>query len=169
MGVAGVVVITGATFSNSTDWRGIISALVGTLAFSIATVAFRTKAKAYSIPEMNFWQSLVGAVGLGPFALASAHSVLNWHIVSATAIVYLAIVVTIGGMGLWFFLIRVTGAGIASTYHLLNPVFGLILSAIVLGTPLAAKDFAGVAMIAGGLYLSRQFSSNLPKAKACSQ
>jgi drug/metabolite transporter (DMT)-like permease len=69
----------------------------------------------------------------------------------AAAVAYLALVVGVGGMGLWFLLIRVSGAATASAYHLLNPIFGLLFSHLLLGAAITARDVAGVGLICLGL------------------
>ena len=45
-----------------------------------------------------------------------------------------------------------TSAGAASACHLMNPLFGALLSWAILGTPLRADDFAGATIIALGLW-----------------
>ena len=71
----------------------------------------------------------------------------------ALAIAYLALVVTIGGMGLWLWLIRVSGAATASSYHLLNPLFAVLLSHLAFGTPIRPADGLGGGLVALGLLL----------------
>jgi drug/metabolite transporter (DMT)-like permease len=62
-------------------------------------------------------------------------------------------------MALWLILIRMSGATTASSYHLLNPVFGVLLSFAVFGTAMKPADFIGAAIIAAGLALTMLASS----------
>jgi hypothetical protein len=57
------------------------------------------------------------------------------------AIAHLVLVVTIGGMSLWLVLIRISGASTASSYHLLNPFFGVLLAYLILGGAVAHGEF----------------------------
>ncbi|WP_447043733.1 hypothetical protein [Vreelandella sp. H-I2] len=47
-------------------------------------------------------------------------------------IIYLLLAVTIGGMKLWLGLIQISGAATASSYHLLNTFFGVLLAYLIL-------------------------------------
>ena len=152
VGFAGVLIIAGLDLGGAP--LGIALAGAGAAAFSFATVLFRAKAARLPLRELNFWQSLAGAVALAPFALLGGRGLGAATLPGALAIVYLAAVVTIGGMALWMLLIRASGAGSASAYHLLNPFFGVLLSAIVLGAPIRGTDVLGAAVIAGGLFLT---------------
>jgi drug/metabolite transporter (DMT)-like permease len=70
-------------------------------------------------------------------------------------------------MGLWMILIRTSGAGAASSYHLLNPIFGALLSALILRAPLRAADFLGAGVVAFGLFLTiKAKSRGASEAKA---
>lgn len=153
IGLGGVLLLTGFDRSSASA-AGAGLAAAGTLAFSLATLLFRARAAGASIPALNFWQSLAGALSLAPFAWMYGRGLQAVATPDVLAIVYLALVVTIGGMAMWFALIRVSGAAGASAYHLMNPFFGALLSALVLGTPLRAMDFVGAALIALGLALT---------------
>ncbi|MDL2307493.1 EamA family transporter [Desulfovibrio sp. OttesenSCG-928-C06] len=72
---------------------------------------------------------------------------------SAIAILYLAFI-SMTAMAIWFVLIRMRGAATASSYHLLNPLLGVLLSWLILGTDLRPQDFGGAALIGLGLFVS---------------
>ena len=80
------------------------------------------------------------------------------------AIAHLVFVVTIGGMSLWLVLIRISGASTASSYHLLNPFFGVLLAYLVLGEPLRMADFIGAGLIVSGLLLTTQANWSVRKS-----
>lgn len=66
---------------------------------------------------------------------------------------YLSVVVSIGAMSIWFFLLRTGDASRASSYFFLNPVFGLVLGWMFLSEPLRPLDLVGTAGVAVGLHL----------------
>jgi drug/metabolite transporter (DMT)-like permease len=68
-GFTGVLIITGIGFSPVPDMSGIALALIGTVAFSIATVYFQGSAAGIPVLPLTFWQSFAGAVVLLPVAL----------------------------------------------------------------------------------------------------
>ena len=152
VGFVGVLIIAGWDLGGAPT--GVALAATGAAAFSIATVLFRAKAASLPLRELNIWQSLAGAAALAPFALLGGRGLGAASLPGAAAILYLAAVVTIGGMALWMTLIRASGAGAASAYHLLNPFFGVLLSAILLGAPIRGTDVLGAAVIAVGLFLT---------------
>ncbi|HYA73959.1 MAG TPA: EamA family transporter [Roseiarcus sp.] len=152
VGFVGVLIIAGWNLGG--DPIGVLLAGAGAAAFSFATVVFRAKAAALPVRELNFWQSLAGALALAPFAILFGRGLGAASLPGALAILYLAMVVTIGGMGLWMILIRASGAGSASAYHLMNPFFGVVLSAAILGAPMRGADFLGAAVIAIGLFVT---------------
>jgi drug/metabolite transporter (DMT)-like permease len=153
LGFAGVVVITGINVSRS-DLAGMALAFAGTIAFACATVLFRDKSTGLPVLQVNFWQSAAGAVALLPVLFLKGATLPALSMPAILALLYLAIVATIGGMALWLILIRMSGATSASSYHLLNPVFGVLLSYAVFGTPMKLTDFIGAAIIAAGLALT---------------
>lgn len=162
VGFLGVLVIAGWDLRGAPV--GVALAAAGTAAFSFATVLFRARAANLPLRELNFWQSLAGAMSLAPIAMVYGRGLGAASLSGALAILYLSLVVTIGGMALWMILIRTSGAGLASAYHLLNPFFGVVLSAIVLGAPMRGADFLGAAIIAVGLLLTTRGSGATSQA-----
>ena len=158
IGLAGVLVVTGVD-ASTVDPRGVALAALGTLSFSGATLLIRARARGLSPTGLNFWQSIAGGVGLAPFAWLLGRGFvpsapLTLLDPAVLSILYLGIIVTIGGMAMWLALIRLGGAARASAVHLMNPFFGALLSALILGSPLRGADFIGAGIIAVGLALS---------------
>lgn len=156
LGLAGVIVITRSASDAPIDLTGVLMATIGMIAFASGTVLFRGKGSNIPVLQVNLWQSIAGAVLLLPISLLVGHPIVNISLSSLLALLYLIVVVTIGGMNLWMILIRKSGATTASSYHLLNPFFGAVLAYFVLGAPLRTNDFAGATLISFGLLLTRQ-------------
>ncbi|MBB1090225.1 DMT family transporter [Rhodopseudomonas pseudopalustris] len=153
---AGVVMVSGVVGADVPDLGGLSLAIGGMIAFAAATVLFRKSAGRLPLLQVNFWQSVAGAVVLLPVALLWGQPIGSPSPSSLLALAHLVVVVTIGGMALWLLLIRKSGAATASTYHLLNPFSGALLAHLVLGAPLRATDFAGATLIAIGLVVANQ-------------
>jgi drug/metabolite transporter (DMT)-like permease len=154
-GFCGVLVITLARPVGTIDPFGLSLAFLGTFSFAAATVFYRNKATLHAPQQVNFWQSIIATVLLLPLAVTHASSLPAnaYSLPLASAVVYLAVVVTIGGMWMWLLMIRHTGATTASTYHLANPACGLLLSYLVFGTEFRLTDWIGVAIIVLGLFI----------------
>jgi len=52
---------------------------------------------------------------------------------------------------IWFILVDRIGAVRASTFHFLNPFFGVVIAAIILGESITIMDGVGVVIIAAGI------------------
>ncbi|WP_084455170.1 DMT family transporter [Comamonas composti] len=165
LGLFGVIIITGISTTNQANSFGIFLATAGMLAFSCGTVIFRGKGLKFPVLQVNFWQSIAGAITLAPFAIVLRQKNVIPSMESIISIAYLIFFVTIGGMSLWLLLIRKSGATNASSYHLLNPFFGSLLSYAFLNHPLIKTDFIGAIFIASGLFLSTYSKKNSPNCK----
>ena len=159
LGFSGVLIISGmASFEQANVW-GFMQATVAMLSFAAGTVLFRRKAHELPILQTNFWQSFAGALGLLPVAVVLEGMFYVPSAPTFIAVLYLVFVVSIGGMALWLILIRSSGAGTASSYHLLNPFFGVLLACLFLEKQLNAADFIGAALIAVGLFSATSIRS----------
>ncbi|NDK37007.1 EamA family transporter [Rhodovulum sulfidophilum] len=154
LGFVGVLVISGIATSEPPNIWGLFLATFGMLAFVAGTIIFRKKSSGLPILQTNFWQSVAGAVALLPLAAVSGHPIGAPSGQALFALLYLVFVVTIGGMALWLLLIRTSGASSASSYHLLNPFFGVLLAHLVLGESVRTTDFIGAVLIGIGLILT---------------
>lgn len=161
LGLIGVVIISGILSADRPDLLGLTFAFAGMCSFAAGTVLF--KAREFPVLQVNFWQSIAGAVLLLPVALVFGQMPSAPSGASIAALLHLAIVVTIGGMALWLVLIRTSGAGAASSYHLLNPFFGVLLAHLILSEPLRSSDFVGVALIAVGLIVTTRTHQRMAK------
>ena len=85
----------------------------------------------------------------GPAALNPA----GWPWAALGAVVFLAVGATVVGYAWYFDGIRVLGAGAASGYITLVPVFGVLSSAVLLHEPIDGSLLVGGAMAVGGLAL----------------
>lgn len=155
-GFTGVLIISGVSSLSGAGLTGIALAMGGTISFAVGTVYFRGRGQGVRLRDMNFWQSVAGVLVLAPFAL-NQENAFAWPSASAwLAIAYLALVVTVGGMALWFWLIKEDGPTAASSYHLMNPMFGVLLSSIFLGTSVTFTDLLGSVVIGLGLFMTMQ-------------
>ncbi len=101
-------------------------------------------------------QSVVGMVFFLPaFFFSSVHVADILFSASTLAIVYLGIVVTIGGYGLYTYGVSRLSASQASVYTNLIPVFTVAMSWLWLGEHFSLAQGAGAALVFLGIYFSR--------------
>lgn len=154
IGFAGVFVVVGARLRGGEDPFGALLIVLGTLAFSIGTVAYARMGRSHDPVALNAVQTLAGAILLIPFAPLSVASItaLGEPAILA-AFVHLTVVVSIAGFLIWLWLLRRIGAAHAASFHLINPVFGIGLSAAIFGSPILLSDVVGAVIVIAGLAL----------------
>ena len=150
---AGVVVMVGITGLHEGAGLGLGMAIAATLAFSVGAVLFRGKYDALSLLSLNFWMTLCGMLCFAPAAFMTTANPLHITWPALAALLWL-VVVSLAGMALWLLLIRTQGPSMAASYNMLNPLSGLALSALLLGTAIGVQDVMGAAAIVVGLYVA---------------
>jgi drug/metabolite transporter (DMT)-like permease len=83
-----------------------------------------------------------------------AHTSVQITVQALWAIVYLAAMVTVAGLFLWLYLLRVVPARVAASVQYLQPVFGIAAAALIFGDRLGVLFGAGVILILAGFALA---------------
>lgn len=147
LGISGVFIIVHGSLSYI-NFYGITLAIIGTISFSAGTVFFKKKCSEYSTIILNFWQTFIsGIILLLLYVPNFDKNTITISLKSIISIIYLSTIVTIGGMALWFYLIKKSGPKMAAMYHLINPFFGVILSHIFFHSGILPKDIVGITII----------------------
>ena len=77
------------------------------------------------------------------FAFESVSDVVpTWRLL--TALAYLIVFVSVAAYLLWFYLLTVSGATAASSYHFMMPPLGMLFGWLLLGEHVAPADLAGI-------------------------
>jgi probable blue pigment (indigoidine) exporter len=158
-GMAGVALIMGARVQGGTDPMGIVLCIIGATALAVATLTVRGASGSGNLLMIVGLQMLVGSVTLGVISALTEVWVIipSWPL--ALAFVYQIFVPGLAATLLWFTLVADIGAVRAATFHFLNPFFGVLVAAILLGERIGPLDMLGVAIVMGGILavqLSRQ-------------
>ena len=150
-GVIGVTIIMSARFNGGVDLMGVIYCGIGVVSLAVATLMVRNASSGGNVLMIVGLQMLVGsAVLFVPAALLETHNVtLSWQLVVAFA--YTTLVPGLIATWIWFMLVGRIGAVRAATFHFLNPFFGVVIAAILLGEKLGIADVIGVTIIAAGI------------------
>ena len=162
-GVIGVVVIMGARLNGGVDVYGLILCLVGVISLTIATLAVMGASSGGNVLMIVGLQMLVGsAILAGPAILWESWDITwNWQLI--VAFLYTTLVPGLLATWVWFMLVRRIGAVKASTFHFLNPFFGVAIAAALLGEQIGLLDVVGVAIIAAGILAVQLSKQPLPK------
>lgn len=153
VGFCGVYVVISARMGGGgEDPFGLALIFIGTAAFSMGTVFYRQRGSHHDPVALNGAQNLVGALALLPFApdpLAPLSAL--GEPAFALSFIHLVVAVSIVDFLIWLALVRRVGAAHAASFHLLNPVFGVALSAALFGTAVLSTDLIGTAIVIAGL------------------
>lgn len=124
-------------------------------------ISIRYLSAKFSAIFLTAIQSFVGAIFFLPFAIWEYYNVpMNITLEASLWVLYLGVVVTLGGYGLFNFALSRVEASKASVYVNLIPVFAVILAFIFLGERLTFEQ-----LVASGIILSGVFISQMPTEK----
>ena len=151
LGFGGVALIMAARLQGGADPLGVAMCLIAALALAGATLTLRGAASGGNVLVVVGYQMGVGAVALaGLAALVEPWRLeLSPHWVAAMA--YQILLPGIFATVLWFALVRRIGAVKAATFHFLNPFFGVVIAALLLGEGIRLTDMLGVAVVMAGI------------------
>lgn len=150
-GVAGVVLIMGARLSGGVDPLGVAMCLVAALALATATLSVRGASSGGNVMMIVGLQMFVGAAILSLGAFLFEDFTVHWSPRLIGAFAYTTLVPGVFATWVWFWLVARIGAVKASTFHFLNPFFGVAVAAMLLSERVGPLDVLGVAVIAGGI------------------
>lgn len=150
-GIAGVVLIMGSRIGGGVDVMGVAFCMIGAMALTFATLSVKGAASGGNVLMIVGLQMLIGSACLFAFAVPLE----TWDVTPTptwiAAFVYTTLVPGLMATWVWFMLVERVGAVKASTFHFLNPVFGVAIAAVLLGESIGRIDYIGVLIIAGGI------------------
>ena len=151
-GVVGVSIIMGARFGGGVDLRGVALCGIGALALAVATLTLRGATSGGNLLMVVGLQMLVGSaiLGVAAFLVEVPHVTLSTPLI--VAFIYQMFVPGLLATMIWFSLVGRIGAVRASSFHFLNPFFGVATAALLLGEAIRPLDIIGVAVIMAGIF-----------------
>lgn len=152
---AGLALI-GASVGGDMTLLGLVLCLAGALNWAVGNVLVR-RTPPTDMFALVVWLSLVPplpALGLSlAFEGWPAISValLNPTFDGVAALLYLGVIATLAGFGMWGWLLKRYPAGLVAPFSLLVPLSGTLSAALFLGERFPPLRFAGMALILCGL------------------
>ncbi len=150
-GFAGVALVMGSRLSGGASGAMVLACVIGAGALAVATLLVGAASKGGNLLMIVGLQMWVGAAALGAVSAALetpviAHSPALW-----AAFAYQLLIPGLAATLIWFSLVRRIGAIKASTFHFLNPAFGVLIAAALLGERVSMTDMIGVVIAALGI------------------
>jgi drug/metabolite transporter (DMT)-like permease len=158
-GTLGVALIMGTRIEGGAYIPGILICGIGALALAVATLLVRGATSGGNLLMIVGLQMLVGSVVLGLISIATEMWFLRWSWHWGAAFAYQIAFPGLMATMIWFSLVGRIGAVRASTFHFLNPFFGVAVAAALLGETVHPLDMLGVAIVMAGILavqMSRQ-------------
>ncbi len=162
LGFVGVGLIMGLRMTGGADGYGIMLCIIGAAALAVATLALRGASGGGNLMMVVGLQMIVGAVFLGIAGLLTEEFVVDWSLMFVLAFTYTTLIPGLTATFIWFLLVNRIGTVKAATFHFLNPFFGVLLAAVILGEAMSVFDFAGVVVITIGI-LAVQLSKQIDR------
>ena len=160
-GFIGVALIMGARMSNGIDVVGIIFCIIGLTALAIAALTVNATSSKGNVFMVVGIQMLIGSLALFIPAILFEVPHFTWTGSLLAAFSYTVLMPGIFATIIWFLLVDRIGATRASTFHFLNPFFGVAIAAVILDEQLTYTDIIGVLIVMAGIFavqVSRQKS-----------
>jgi O-acetylserine/cysteine efflux transporter len=145
----------GADDLSRTTISGVAWMLVSAIAIAFYYIWSAELTERYGTLPVAAWNALAGLIAILPLA--------GWEMVrtpfeitaqAVWAVVYLGIFVTVAGLLLWLYILRIVPARVAAGVQYLQPVFGIATAAFLFGDQLGLMFAAGVILILSGLALA---------------
>ena len=150
-GLFGVLLIMGTRVNSGVDLFGLAVCIIGMFGLTFATLAVRGASSGGNLLMVVGLQMLVGSFTLFAVAFQTETISVNYTWSLLAAFSYTTLVPGLLATWVWFVLVARIGAVRASTFHFLNPFFGILIGATILGEAITFMDTIGVIIIAMGI------------------
>jgi drug/metabolite transporter (DMT)-like permease len=154
MGFSGVILIMYQRTQAGSEFLGVFLCFIALLATTLATIILsRINVKNENVLMIVGLQMLVGCITLLPISYFFEEWFVKWNIKFVLTFGYISLFPGIIAPLIWFYLQKEIGTVRFSSFHFLNPFFGVFLSFILLNELLSVFDFIGIIIVTLGLYL----------------
>lgn len=151
LGFAGVALVMGSRVTGGADPLGIALCMMGATGLAVATLTVRSVSAGGNLLMVVGLQMWVGSAALAVCAALTE----TWEITPSMpllwAFLYQIFIPGLTATILWFALVKRVGAVRASTFHFMNPFFGVTIAAMLLGEAISTTDIAGVFIAMAGI------------------
>ena len=150
--IAGVFLIVYDKTADETKILGLVLCIVAVLGFAGAALivgnSLKNNKNLFLIVGL---QMIVGSVTLLPLSILFETWTIKFSSIFIISFAYLILIPGLIGTLVWFSLLIRIGGTKASSFHFLNPFFGVAIASVILSEPLTSRDWIGVAIITVGI------------------
>jgi probable blue pigment (indigoidine) exporter len=153
-GIAGVCLLLG-TGATAVNLRGVAASVAALTMSSCGYVLAKKWGRADGPIATTSWQLIAGGLVVIPFAVLFEGAPPHLDLPAIGGFVYVGLVATALAFTAWFTGLRHLSAATVGLIGLLNPVTGVLLGVLVSGEVLTVRQVLGLALVLGGITLSR--------------
>lgn len=155
LGMGGVGVLASHDFKAlGSDPLGLVVVLSAAICWGVGTVLIKRRTWSAGVNALAGWQLIMAAVPIGFVAMFTERFAL--HEASGAALLSAAYILVFGvilGYAVWFKVVSLFPATIASIGALVTPVIGMASSALLLGEPIGWREIAALALVLSAVAL----------------
>lgn len=156
IGFAGVVIInvSKGDLAGGLTLKGEGFILISTVAYAFSSVLMKHWSNEENPMMMSAWQFLLGGIVMSILGFALGGRIIGFDLKSVLLLIYLASLSAIA-YSLWASLLKYYPVSRIAVYGFMNPIFGFILSAFLLGESEAfgLKSIAALVLVCLGIYI----------------
>ena len=164
VGFMGVVLINlSPELDMSLTLKGEGFILISTVAYAFSSVLMKRMSVNEEPMMLSGWQFLFGGIVMTCGGFLAGGRINGFDVLSLLLLIYLAALSAIA-YSLWSMLLKYNPVSKITVYGFMNPVFGVILSAIILGESqqaLSLKYFAALVLVCIGIFIVNGFSKQV--------
>jgi drug/metabolite transporter (DMT)-like permease len=156
IGFIGVVMVnvSGNSMDLSVSFTGEGFILISTVAYAFSSIYIKRYSESENPVVLSSWQFIVGGVIMVICGLAAGGRIENWTSSGIAMLLYLAMVSAVA-YSLWGILLKYNPVSKVAVFGFMNPVFGVILSAILLREEgsLSLISIVSLVLVCIGIYI----------------
>lgn len=157
IGFLGVIIINlgGNGLEAGFQWNGEGFIVISTVAYAFSSVFLKRYSKDENPVLLSGWQFTAGGLIMCVIGFAMGGRVSGFDVASIAMLIYLAMVSAVA-YSLWGILLKYNPISKVAVFGFMNPVFGVILSAILLkegGQAAGGKSLLALLLVCIGIYI----------------
>ena len=156
IGFAGVVLvnISGGGLDLEFHFTGEGFIFLSTIAYAFSSVFLKRYSKEDNPVLLSGWQFVFGGLVMIVCGLLAGGRLSEWSIAGGLMLLYMAVISAVA-YSLWGILLKYNPVSKVAVFGFMNPVFGVILSAILLheGDSIGVMCLVSLALVCAGIYI----------------